>query len=348
MSEPKSTTARIFAFFALILVIICFNSWFLYHNFDNVRSAQSWVSHTRDVISELDQTLLGIRTAETSQRAYVLTQNPDYIRTYRLGRLDVETHEAKVCSLIQDNSMQVANCNVLHTLLKERIEHLDILLAQAQRGVATKDVIREALFVGTTLMNSLSEHISRMKNEELSLFKVRDEETQRARSLFFMTLVLTTVLTLVVSIYAFTQLLGGNARALKELTYQTEEASARENLAELTRIVAGDQPFATVSHEALSYIGKRFGIIAAKLFVREHHAFRLAASIGIEDGESNATISESSLLSEAAQRDGVLIIDQVPDDFWKFKTTLGTSSPKALAFVPILFQARPIGIIELA
>lgn len=348
MAGSQSTTTRIYALFSLILVIVVFNAWFLYHNFENVRENQSWLTHTSEVLTELDRTLLGVRDAESSQRSFILTGTPDYVKTFQIGRLDAETHEAKVCALTQDNGTQIGNCTILKNLVDERIRHLTAFIAEAQKGRPSKDAIEDSLTVGKTLMDALVAHVDRMKAEEAKLFRQRTEETQEARSLFFMTLILTTALTIVVAVYAFFQLRGSHVRAQKELREQTREANARENINALARIVAGDQPFTTVSHEALSYLGRRFGIVAAKLFVREHHAFRLAASIGIDNPQDQVAVTESNLLTEAAAREDVLLIDHVPEDYWSFSTTLGAARPKTLAFAPIFFQGRSIGVIEFA
>jgi CHASE3 domain sensor protein len=72
MSETKSSTARIYLLFALLLGVVGFNSWFLLHNFESVRENQSWLTHTRVVITEIDSTALGVREAESAQRAYIL------------------------------------------------------------------------------------------------------------------------------------------------------------------------------------------------------------------------------------------------------------------------------------
>jgi len=348
MTDAPSTVTRIYALFSLIIAIVIFNAWFLFHNFDNVRESQAWVTHTNAVLTELDKTVIGVRDAESAERAFLLTGNEEYVKQFQIGRLDAETHEAKVCNLTADNAAQISNCTLLKKFAGDRIDHLANLIEDMHKGKATKEEIRDTLALGKSLMDSLISHIETMKREETRLLDTRIEETNQARSLFTMTLVLTTVLTLIVSIYAFFQLRGTHLRAQKELHEQTKEANARETIAELSRIVAGDQPFTTVSHEALSYLGRKFGIVAAKLFVREHHAFRLAASIGIDDGQSTLAVTESNLLTEVSAREKVLLVDHVPQDYWKFATSLGAAPPKALAFAPILFQGRSIGIIEFA
>lgn len=339
---------RIYALFALLCVVISFNSWFLYHNFESVRENQFWLSHTGQVISELDQTLLGIRESEASQRGYVLSHDEDFARVFKLGMVDARTHAARVCELTMDNRNQVANCEVLKKMMEERLTHLQNLFVHVRDGKVTANDIKATLAEGKLIMETLAKHMEEMKTEESKLLATRTRETEQARSLFFMTLLLTTVITLVVLVYAFLQLRGSHLRSQKELIEQTNEANAREQIAEISRIVAGDQPFGTVSHEALAYLGRRMNIVAAKLFVREHHAFRLAASIGIDNDDASATVTESNLLSQAASQEDVVTLDNVPDTFWKFSTSLGASVPKSLAFAPVMFQGRSIGVIEFA
>lgn len=348
MSDTQTSAARIYTLFSVILVIVVFNAWFLYHNFESVRFNQYWLSHTNEVISELDQTLLGVRTAESAERGFVLTGDDDYISKTHMGELDAKTHEAKVCALIGDNPVQVANCSMLQTMVKERIDRLDGLIVDVQKGHANRRDIRETLLDGRLKMEALVAHVDRMKNEESRLLTIRTQETEQARSLFFMTLILTTALSIVVLTYAFFQLRGNHVRTQQELREQQIESEARENIGEVAKIVASDQPFQSVSHEALSYLGKRFGIIAAKLYVREHHAFRLAASIGLDTNTETTEIAESNMLSQAAAQEDVVTINNVPSNYWKFSTTLGEAPPTSLAFAPVMFQGRSIGVMEFA
>jgi CheY-like chemotaxis protein/CHASE3 domain sensor protein len=348
MSETKSSTARIYLLFALLLGVVGFNSWFLLHNFESVRENQSWLTHTRVVITEIDSTALGVREAESAQRAYILTHDDDYLKTFHVGLVNAKTHLLNACALTVDNPVQKANCPVMTSLVEDRLQHLSTLIKSAQYGKIPESVIRRTLTEGKSLMDAVVTQMGRMKGEELRLLESRTRDTEQARSLFFMTLVLTTALTMVVLVYAFFQLRGNHGRAQSELRDQTRESSARENIAEISRIVAGDQPFPVVSHEALAYLGRRFGIVAAKLYIREHHAFRLVASLGIDNVQDTTSISESNLLSQAAAQEDVVLINNVPGDYWKFSTTLGEAPPTSLAFAPILFQGRSIGVIEFA
>ncbi|RYZ63915.1 MAG: hypothetical protein EOP05_22830, partial [Proteobacteria bacterium] len=58
--------------------------------------------------------------------------------------------------------------------------------------------------------------------------------------------------------------------------------------------------------------------------------------------------AEKSLLTEAASRGDFLEVDDVPQGYWKFKSSLGESAPKSLAFAPLKFQGQTIGVIEFA
>lgn len=348
MPTPKTSAVRIYILFGLLLAVVSFNSWFLYNNFDKVSETQAWVSHTTEVIRELELTLSGMKDAENGVRGYSLSNDEQFLEPYTKGIVEARSHAGRVRALTVDNNEQQAACSVLDGLMTDRLELLKKRIEE-RRAPGTKINIA-SMNQGRALMDVIRNQIESMKASEQKLFAARTAGSENARSLFFMTLVLTTALSIIIMIYAFVQLRASHLRSANELIESTRESNARENIADVSRIVSGDQPFATVSHEALSYLGKRFGIVAAKLFVREHNAFRLAAAIGI-DRQSQAdftSVSENNLLSEAASRDTVLVIDNIPSDYWKFSSTLGASPPRALAFAPVFFQGRTIGVIEFA
>ena len=346
MHKSLSSATRIYVLFGLLLAVLVFNSWFLYRNFSAVSETQAWVNHTNEVKSELDLTLSATKDAETGTRGFLLNRDELYLEPVTKGSIEARAHAARIRFLTLDNREQQANVGTLDTLIKQRLE---ICLDRINKARGNPKASQLSLSEGKNVMDALRAQVDLMKEAENKLLDVRIKDVVQARSLFFMTLVLTTVLTIVIVIFAFTLLRANHIRAQEEIRTQAIEVSAREHIAELARIVAGDQPFAAVSHEALSYLGRRFGIIAAKLFVREHKAFRLAAAIGVDQhDEAGSSLSESNLLSEAAARETVLVIDRVPEAYWNFETTLGAAPPKFLAFVPIIFQGRSIGVIEFA
>jgi CheY-like chemotaxis protein/CHASE3 domain sensor protein len=348
MSDSRSNLVRLVALYLFIVAIILFNGWFLHRNFTAVSDQQKWVEHTHQVISEFDLVLSSVKDAETGARGYRLTGKEEYLEPFRKGVIEMRQHMLRAGALVQDNPQQVVAVAALKPLIEKRVEILEGTIAQYVKLGEKANTLN--VLEGKATMDAIRAQIDQMKEAENNLLMQRQAATERSQSLFFMTLILTTALSSIVVTYAFVQMRRNQSRAADELAVQTREAWIREHVADVSRIVAGDQPFTTVTHEVLTFLSARLGVSAAKLFVREHNAFRLAGAVGVEHktDESSEFVSESSLLTESAARGDFLVVENVPGDYWKFSSSLGESIPKSLAFAPLKFQGQTIGVIEFA
>src|SRR5471030_1461276 len=72
----------------------------------NERAAQGWVRHTYQVIGQLDRVLSDALDAETGQRGFLLTKQPDFLAPYRAGRERVTADLSGFRQLTADNPDQ--------------------------------------------------------------------------------------------------------------------------------------------------------------------------------------------------------------------------------------------------
>lgn len=347
-SDSRSSFIRLLALYGFIALIIVFNAWFLNRNYATVMEQQRWVEHTSTVIQELELTISGVKDAETGGRGYRLAGKEEYLEPFRKGVIDMRQHFNRVKYLTRDNPQQQMSLAALEQLLERRVEVIQNLITDFAKNGRKTDI--NNMSEGKATMDAIRAQIDEMIGREKALLVERQRETERSQSLFFMTLILTTALSLIVVTYAFVQMRRNQQRAAEEIASQAREAWIRENLADAARIVAADQPFTTVTHEVLAFVLRKLGVSAAKLFIREHTAFRLAGSAGVEHrpGEDVEFVSETSLLTEAVSRGEFLEVPEVPGDYWKFSSSLGDALPKSLAFAPLKFQGQTIGVIEFA
>ena len=70
------------ASFALALIVLAVNAWVSYHNIRQMAENQEWVQHTHQDRAALDGVLVAMTDAETGQRGYLLTGDPETLAPY--------------------------------------------------------------------------------------------------------------------------------------------------------------------------------------------------------------------------------------------------------------------------
>ena len=96
MPQFQERTFRLLALAGLIFVILLFNGWFLYFNFNRVDQQQALVKQTNRVINEVDLMLSAAKDAETGVRGYIWAKDTVYLEPYHNGLMEGTEHLARL------------------------------------------------------------------------------------------------------------------------------------------------------------------------------------------------------------------------------------------------------------
>ena len=75
---------------------------FIYHQKSRLLESSRWVSHTYQVIAELESTQLALSDAETGQRGFIITGREEYLAPYKLAVSTTKDHIARLSELTID------------------------------------------------------------------------------------------------------------------------------------------------------------------------------------------------------------------------------------------------------
>lgn len=340
---------RLSAIFLLLLVIVLANAWFLYSTFHKVGDHQAWVAHTNSVISELNLLRASVVDVESGQRGFLLTGEESFLEPYYRGLGEVEKHIFSVQQLTTDNSAQQAEFAKLAAIVKRRISHINKIL-DARTLSAIKPAERiQLLGEGRALMRQLYDQVEIMKALETRLLDERTEEFKRARFNFLLLLFGTTALT-ICALSVSTHLLRKNQIRMElERERGRRQAEIQENLAIGAAAVAGNLLPNELAARAQEFLANRLHILSSRFYMFSGGRLNLVASQGV-GGKSNfaADAPSSNLVEEAVKRSEFWWVQDVPPNYWKISSGLGEALPNHLVFLPLVFQGRKLGVVELA
>jgi len=137
------------------------------------------ITHTYQVLGELDALLAALVDCETGQRGYLLTGQEDYLEPYRKGLASVDQALAHSTSLTADNPRQQARLKVLTPLIGTKLDELkDTIAIRKGKGfdAALQEVRTER---GKKAQDAIRAVVQEMKAEEQELLNQRDADAQR-------------------------------------------------------------------------------------------------------------------------------------------------------------------------
>ena len=163
---------------ALVLVLAC-----TLFAFTRLRSASQWVTHTDEV--RLGITRLGtlLIDAETSERGYLVSNDPSFLTRYERAKAGWPAAFAAVQRLTADDPRQQSRLAVVHEQIGRRFDEMaDTLSARAQ-GYPTSR-LGSRLLEGERQSEALRGTIAQILGEEENFDRERQRETLlRARFL---------------------------------------------------------------------------------------------------------------------------------------------------------------------
>ncbi|HLY62194.1 MAG TPA: PAS domain S-box protein [Terriglobia bacterium] len=171
--ENKIRAGFGFAFLVLLLV-----SAVSYRSMAGLISASSWVTHTHEVLAELESTLSAIEGAEASQRNYLITGDKDYVAQFETEVAGASAHLQRVRFLTRDNPDQQRRIDHLKPLIDERIAILQegLNLRISQNFEAAKQQVQTGQ--GKSKMDEIRSALADMEHEEGGLLVTRVKEDE--------------------------------------------------------------------------------------------------------------------------------------------------------------------------
>src|SRR5215470_3636988 len=135
---------------------------------------RAWVTHTHVVIAELQSILLDITSAETFQRAYLLTAEERYLSGCDEASKQVLRDMDELRELTQDNPQQQIALDRLKAIISARLDALRYrLTVRKNQGLLASIKALNNGNVGEALMDQTRATIAEMRSTEEKLLTAR-------------------------------------------------------------------------------------------------------------------------------------------------------------------------------
>jgi PAS domain S-box-containing protein len=155
--------------FLMLLILLITNTIITQHLLDVQTNDQAWVAHTQQVLTQVDQIRSLMTNAETGQRAYITTDDPNYLVPYDLAVTQLQPNVQQLAELTKDTPEEQARIVNLRSLAQTKMDMLstNILLFQSgNRDMAREMAVSERGRLLTVKINNL---LNELAQEQSSL-----------------------------------------------------------------------------------------------------------------------------------------------------------------------------------
>ena len=248
--NPRLQRFSVITGFAVVVLVLMVNALVTRRQLGEQINDEVWVRHTLQVRVELGQIELVLTNAETGQRGFLYTGDPQYLKSYDAAITQVDSHLNNLAQLTADNPRQQQHITVLSKLCHDKLNEMAQTVALYLGGKPDQALSLVNSDLGLNIMDKLRNELGSMQDEETSLETARLETYDRSIHITVACIYIATVLAGIslVLLARFIQ----RERAARE--GHTRELKDREEWFRVTLTSIGDAVIATDAKGKVTFL----------------------------------------------------------------------------------------------
>lgn len=174
-----STESKILTGFIVTTVTLGGVGWLSYRATEDFITAQTWVTHTYEVMSQLETTLATVTEMDTEQRGYLLTGDTKFLQQRQAAAAQLPGELELIQQLTIDNSTQQKAVGQFKVLTKKQIAQEDDRITIFQKSGLQTALTQEPIEKTDAAMEAVRTLTSGMRGTEEKLLTQRREESNQ-------------------------------------------------------------------------------------------------------------------------------------------------------------------------
>jgi PAS domain S-box-containing protein len=187
-----SLTNQIITGIGVALALLIVNATISYCNILKLVENERSVSHTHQVLTELEATLSALKDAETGQRSYLLTGETRYLEPYKSATSGLIEKLDKLQKLTADNNRQQQRVRSLKIAIDSKLAELQetIEIRRQKNLEAALQIVKSDK--GKQIMGGIRQQVAVMVKEEHQLLQERSQESDASANFTVLTFTIAT------------------------------------------------------------------------------------------------------------------------------------------------------------
>lgn len=357
-----SVTKKLYIGFALAILFVSLIGISSYKTFLAQATQQEWVEHSYKVINTIQEFQLHVYEMRFNARTFVNTRDSGFLKRWNNETATIDAQILQIENLVSDNPQQRDRVGKLKADVEDLIDYLRFSFSKAI-PLSQEDI---------TSMNSTMEpkreavqrDFSIITIEENKLLDKRHKENQELLKSAIKVLVIDILVTLaIIFILIFFIYNEGRRRQRAEAEIQSNletltqlNATANQKnwqltgLTQLNAALQGESTVTALCESVLKSILQYLELPAGAFYtvIDDVKGLHLLYSIGTTDNVEKTFSGRHSLAAHVLDKKEIVIIKNIPNDYWSIESALGKKQSGEIAYVPLIENGNIVGIIELA
>jgi CheY-like chemotaxis protein/CHASE3 domain sensor protein len=312
------------------------------------------VTRTLSVIEELQTILSLAKDAETGERGYLLTGEDSYLQPFTSAKSELPAELRKAHELVAQDPEQEQRLGSLEQSIADKLKELDSTIELRRKGENSAALAVARTDRGKTLMDRIRNLSTQMEAAEQAALATRQSDWRRAETISSSVTFGGAALLLV---------LIGTAAFLTSRDYRARQTQVwlRSGQMAFSQRIQGEQRLDRLGDIVLRFLARFLGARVGALYIAEGAGvFRRLAGYALASGSegargsngapvSNAEVIRAGegLLGQAAKENRPLRVHNIPHDYLRVTSSLGSARPRDLLIAPAAADGTVHAVLEL-
>jgi CheY-like chemotaxis protein/signal transduction histidine kinase/CHASE3 domain sensor protein len=336
-----------FSICSLVLLIVVVIS---YNNSEELVITNQWVTHTQEVLYELEQVLVYSVDAENSARGFIISGKDEFLQPFFNSKLSLSDHTNRIRQLTIDNPAQHTNGKELDSLTIVHIQHLEKFIALRKTDY---DAAIAEFNTGKSrqIIQQIRNLVAKAKGIEQKLLderKLTSETDTHNFNILFIVLLLVIAATLLVVYVLITTNLRALKRAEKEASSKNWNLEGSRNL---IRSMQGNKPLSDLAELTINHLVTYLNVQAGVIYLteREQRTLYPIATYAVDKSHPSIQMLRygQGAAGQAANDKRSILLRDIPEDYFDVATGFGQLRPRNIIVAPFVFEDEVVGVIEL-
>ncbi|MEA3152342.1 MAG: hypothetical protein QOD56_3281 [Gammaproteobacteria bacterium] len=328
------------AFLIAFLAVLVIAVWSYTSLQNRAESAQN-LTHTIEVMAQLQTVLSTLKDAETGQRGYLLTGRDSYLEPFSIAKGVLASELSTLHALIDDNAAQRNRLDRLQALAAEKMEELGETVQLRRAGQADQALSVVLTDRGKNTMDAIRSVVDDMLGAARMLISAQTVEWQNAATVSFgVTWGGAAVLLFLIA--------GAAVMASRDFRARQLESWLRAGQIGLSELMQGDQPLDKLGANVLGFLTEYLDAQVGAMLVAESGHFRRVAGHALPAGvDVDVMRLGEGLAGQAAKANRPLRVRDVPADYLPIGSAVGRGNPGELLIAPASIDGLVHAVLEL-
>jgi CheY-like chemotaxis protein/CHASE3 domain sensor protein len=300
------------------------------------------VTHTLQVIGQLQDVLSLAKDAETGQRGFLLTAEDPYLEPLINAKTLLPEEISKTQELVANDPVQAQRLKTLEQAVKDKIAELDQTIVSRRKGDMAGALAVVRTDRGKALMDRIRSLVTTMDATERAALTQRQDDWQRAESI-------SSAVTFGGS--GLLLLLIGTAAVLTSHDYRARQTQVwlRSGQMAFNQKIQGEQRLERLADHVLSFFGAFLGAQVGALYIAEGAGiFRRFAGYAMASRSGGDLVRVGDgLLGQAAKENRAVRVQNIPEGYLPVTSALGHGTPREILIGPAATDGTIHAMVEL-